>query len=527
MTRSPIASAWYLIEEPKPFSQSLLWQWQADYFQARGVAAWRNGEVPHYVTSNPTIAHAYAQIIFAFWRDYQRIQPTETPLTICELGAGSGRFAFYFLQQLARLCAEADVPLTTFRYVLTDFTQSNLTAWEKHPRFQPFFASGVLDTALFDITQTEELVLQNGRQTIRRNDLSLPLVVIANYFFDTIPQELFRIQQGTCQRCWVSLVSEQDPQTLEIAERLKAVQCLYETHSEAEPFYTEPAFQQLLQTYQQTLSNTYLLFPATGLQGLQRLKALSRAGLFVLSADKGEFHLPDLDEKPVPNLAHHGSFSLNVNYHAFQAFCEQNGGSALMPPTQQPNINVYGFLFCAETSRFMDTRRAYQRAVVDFSPDDFYIITKQVRPLISQLTVEEILAYLRLTRYDAHQFGRYLPALSRLSDTFTPHQHQAICQAVDKVWNSYFPLGEEEDLAAGIAALLYAMDAYAQALTYYSYSMAIYGEDTGILYNVAVCHHMLNQDEKVPPLLNKILQYDPDNTEAQTLWEQHQKAKRA
>ena len=100
----------YLIAQEQVFSQSLLWDWQERYFAEKGVEAWRQGEVPHYVTSNPTMANSYAEMVFAFWRDQQRLKPQELnpdePFYICELGAGSGRFAFHFLKRLTRLCEQ-------------------------------------------------------------------------------------------------------------------------------------------------------------------------------------------------------------------------------------------------------------------------------------------------------------------------------------------------------------------------------------------------------------------------------------
>ena len=67
-----------------------------------GVEAWRQGEVPHYVTSNPTMANSYAEIVFALWRDQQRPgQPdkaSDEPLYLCELGAGLGPVCLSFSQ---------------------------------------------------------------------------------------------------------------------------------------------------------------------------------------------------------------------------------------------------------------------------------------------------------------------------------------------------------------------------------------------------------------------------------------------
>src|SRR5882724_834418 len=99
----------HLLEERQVFSRSLLWKLQRAYFAEAGADAWRLGEVPHYVTSNPRVADSYAEIVFAFWRDRNRLAPAAGPLHICELGAGSGRLAFHFLTRLVRLCEQSGV----------------------------------------------------------------------------------------------------------------------------------------------------------------------------------------------------------------------------------------------------------------------------------------------------------------------------------------------------------------------------------------------------------------------------------
>lgn len=89
----------YLLAEAQPFGQSLLWDIQQAYYAGKGVQAWREDELPHYVTSNPTVANSYAEIVLACWRDQQRLGAAgsagDEPLYICELGAGFGRFAFH------------------------------------------------------------------------------------------------------------------------------------------------------------------------------------------------------------------------------------------------------------------------------------------------------------------------------------------------------------------------------------------------------------------------------------------------
>lgn len=511
----------YLLEEQQVFSESLLWDLQRQYFSDRGIEAWRQGEVPHYVTSNPTIARCYAEIVFAFWHDHHQFTtnatPINEPLYLCELGAGSGRFAFHFLCYLHHLCHQANLPPNTFCYILTDIADSNLDFWRHHPRFQPFFESGCLDIALFDMTQAVPLHLQQSGITITPGSLERPLVAIANYVFDTIPQDLYYIDKGQCQQCLTSLIIDHDPNTLDLADLLARLHIHYDYQPLPDCPDLDPALQPLLADYQHTLTDTHLLFPTTGLRCLQHLTGFSQQGVLVLSADKGDHRLSAHHSKSPPSLVHHGSFSLSVNYHAFTTFCQQSGGIALVPNSHHHSINIIGLLLLQDASRYTTTQQAYQRYVQDFSPDDFYSITKHARPYIATMTVEDILAYLRLSHYDSHQFARYLPRLIELAPEFDPEEQQDVKAAIAKVWDLYFPLGEDLDLSYQIACLLYEMDDYSAALTYFEHSIGIYGKYTGTLYNMAVCHQFLDQPAQAKVLLDKVLQYDPNNQSAREL----------
>lgn len=507
---------WFVLERGRRFGRSLIWELQKEYFAQRGVEAWRQGEVPHYVTSNPTIANGYAEIALAFWRDRQRLAPSAEPLTICELGAGSGRFAFHFLRRLETLCAEAAIPQAAFRYVLTDAAEANLAFWRSHPNFEPYFADGRLDTALFDMTRPDALALQSGG-TIGLRSLRHPVIAIANYAFDSVPQDLFHFKDGRASDCLVSLALDANPATLDTAETLARLQVQYDKEELAEPPYSEPALAAVFETYRCKLKDAHVLFPAAGLKCLDALAAFSAQGALVLSADKGNHRLSALEGAPPPGLVRHGSISLSVNYHAFAEYCAARGGLALAPEDRHGSINVVGLMMLADPDAHTDTRHAYRRHVQEFGPDHFYSITKQARETIPTMSAEEILAYLRLSRYDSHQFGRYLPRLLELAPKFDAATRADVGAAVEKVWEMYFPLGEDLDLANRIAGLLYAVDDYASALSYFERSMAIYGPDTGTLYNIGACLHCLGEDAAAAAALAKVLDYDPQNPDARRL----------
>jgi hypothetical protein len=401
--------------------------------------------------------------------------------------------------------------------VLTDIAESNLDFWRRHPRLQPFFAAKLLDIAQFDLTEPGELALRVSGDRIGRHGLRQPLVTIANYVFDGVPQDLFRIIDQRCNQCLVSLTIDENPDELDAAELLARLSVQYRDQPVDELPYPEPWLQRLLHDYQRQLCDTHLLFPAAGLRCLHHMAQLSEHGLLLLSADKGEHRLEALEGRSPPNPVRHGSVSLPVNYHAFTSFCQHEGGLALVPTSRHSSINVIGLLMVADAAGHFETRNAYQRHVEEFGPDGFFTIMRHARQGIPQMSAEEILAFLRLSHHDAHQFGRYLPRLQQLAADFGDAMRQDVMAAIENVWAHYFPLGEELDLANQIATLFYAMDDYPRALIYFQRSTEIYGEDTGTLYNMAACHHLLGESDQAAALLREVVAHDPANAEAVAL----------
>ena len=114
-----------------------------------------------------------------------------------------------------------------FKYVVTDFSHANFGFWMNHPRLHDLFALGVLDFAVFDAeaepgcaggehgehagnreregkgndgpgTPGERmwgsgcLRLELSGEELRPGDLDNPIIVVANYVFDSLKQDAFR-----------------------------------------------------------------------------------------------------------------------------------------------------------------------------------------------------------------------------------------------------------------------------------------------------------------------------------------------
>jgi tetratricopeptide (TPR) repeat protein len=261
------------------------------------------------------------------------------------------------------------------------------------------------------------------------------------------------------------------------------------------------------------------MIPAEGLLCFHRLKALSRAGLMLLSADKGDHRLDELERREAPEPARHGSFSLGVNYHAIKAHVEQSGGLALFPDAHHNSIKVSCCLILPEALEHLEVRQAYRRHVAEFGPDDFSTIVTHSQESVPRMTLQQIMVYLRLAEYDSEIFARVLLRLIELAPDFNQTQRSAFVDAVGRVWDLYFPMGEKMNLANGIGCLLFNLNEYALALRYFETSIATHGENAGELVNVALCCDQLKQWEKARLALEKVLASDPGNASALELME--------
>src|SRR5205085_7298232 len=102
-----------------------------------------------------------------------------------------------------------------------------------------------------------------------------PVVVLANYFFDSIPQDAFYIQDGKLYESLITLSSSQEEADLNDPELLNHIEISYENHPASARYYDDPELDRILQTYQERLSATHLLFPCAALNCIRGLQHLS------------------------------------------------------------------------------------------------------------------------------------------------------------------------------------------------------------------------------------------------------------
>jgi hypothetical protein len=478
----------FVLERAERLSRSLLWKLQRAYFERTGIDAWREGQVPHYITSNPFVAASYARVVTGFLRDLaaRGARAPGEPLTIVELGAGSGRFAYHFLQ---KLLAEPRIPLlegAPIRYVMTDVSPANLAFFRARPELRPFFDAGLLDVALFDAERDEALYLEIAGKTLSPAAPAGPLVVIANYVFDGLPQDAYRLRDGQLLETRVTLLSRDpaDPGDPTLLERLDVA---YEhVPIEGEPDL-DPDFGFLVGVYRALLGEGAFQLPTASLACVRALSRIAAGGLLLLSADKGYCHEEQLLDRPDPLIAAHGSVSLMVDYHAIARYVERLGGRALLSPQSSQRLCVGAFLIGAPAGG-AETVAAFSAATSGFGPDEWFSLKKGVEEAREALELRHLVAVLRLGGSDAKLFMDVFDRLLALSSSASGEERRACFRLSRAMWAHHYELGERRDLAFHLGVWMRELGYLEEAIRYFERSRELRGPSAATAYNLAYCH---------------------------------------
>lgn len=505
------------LEQGVRLSRSMIWSWQRSFYERRGVEAWRSEGVPFHITSNPYIAQAYARVVYGWLRDCLRdnalFDPAE-PVTIVELGAGHGRFGYLFLKKLLQ-----EVPDVRIRYVMTDLAESNVELWRGNPRLRPFLDSGLLDLACFDATRDTELRLAVSGRLLVPGAAVNPMVLIANYVFDSLPQDAFRVEDGRLCESLVTVTPRRRETDPDDPDLLSRVDLSFQHEPVEAGYYGDADLDDLLLDQCRRLPAASFLFPVAALRCVRTFQALSGGHLLLLASDKGYNRDEDLLRGlGAPVITHHarGCFSMMVDYRILGEYFVRQSGEALYPGHRHESILTSAFLLGGPPGSSLETRRAYQSAIEDFGPDDFFTLAPALDLARDDLSPEQALAYLRLSAWDHRLLWRLIPLFR--SAELSEARRQDLCAAVRQVWDGYYPIGEEdEDLGFALGVLFLEMKLYREALDLFGESVELHGLEPGTAYNMGLCHFHLGDPEAAARCVRQALELDPELDSARRL----------
>ncbi len=506
MSGSPPQKTDFILERGKRLSESLLWRLQRKFFDNLGAEAWTKGIVPHYITGNGWIADSYAKVVLGWLRDCAGTLDPDHPVTLLELGCGSGRFGYLFFQRLLDLLGRSSLSTVKVRYVMTDFTESTLDPLRRHELLQPWIEQGLLDFARYDASEDGEIRLSRSGEVLDSRTLRNPLVVLANYVFDGIPQDAFAVRGGRLFELLPTLTVPDEEEDRDDPTILQRVEVSWEERPAADEPYGDPELDAILREYA-ALSDTAVLLPSSAIRCLRHLSGLADGRLLLVAGDKGYSREELLAGRDAPELSIHGSFSLMVNFHALGRWLTHRGGGFLCTSHIHSSLNVVAGVLGTGS---VETALAFDEAIERRGPDDFFDLKVGFGHAWDDLTLEHLLGWLRLSGWDANVLLGCWPALMKHAPSAAGVFRLEIYRAVHEVWNHYFPLHEAQDLAFHLGVLLCEIDCHGDALPFFHESVAVYGPNPATVFNIGLCLFHLGHLEEAREQVAQALAEAPD-----------------
>ncbi len=499
-------------------SESLLWDMQEQFYREAGINAWA-GMVPLFITNSAYIAESYAEMVLAFVEDYFEHLDLSEPLTIIELGTGTGRFSHHMLKELeSKLACFSRYQSVKIRYVMTDFTDSNPTFWEQHERLIPFVEKGMLDFAVFNPLVSDSLTLRMSGEVLAPGSLKNPVIAIANYFFDTIKQDVFRIESKVLKEGLVTLERNLEGVDPESPPHISEITPVYNYKDlRSDEYYDDSRLNAILKHYRHTVRNGSILFPIGAFQVIQHLEALSGNRLMLISSDKAYTSVEEMTRFYMHEYAcHEGAFSYMVNYDAIgQYFLNQSGQYF---HTEGDSISLQ--TVCCLRLDTPDQQFEHLNYLYRHKLNRANIINSVCGALPggqeygTVAHLQQMLSHIRLNLCDPRVF---LTMGQQLVDALPQALHSQVAdlkRLMEQTWQNYYFYPGEINVPFWFAQLYYGMGEHEKSNKALDDAIHYYGQHEALFYLKGQNHEQLQQWHKARTFYERAVEMNPDFIEA-------------
>ncbi len=503
----------------KPVEKSLIWSLLGRFYSEQGPNAWEDELVPQGVTSNAYTADTYATIVGAFIREL-KANGVKTKPMIIELGGGSGKFAWQFLNRLLNYPSGLQENLTCedFSYVLTDAMESNLANWRGNKRFLKYVNNGVLSFAKVIVEESPKIVFEDRVSGPSELD-NVPIIIIANYLFDSVPTALFEVDEGRLFEVHMSLQSAEDDYLDRPIATFKPLKAKL-TRQDALPHPTGSSlFETLIADYKK-LDGQFLI-PASKPSFAFLEAFVRRTGPTLLLA--GDLAYADPADFPSQSpFIFDTYFAHYTNFHLFsELFKRHNGGSQFQ---RHRDINFCAGAFLApgtacSLDKLSRTQTMALHALQEFNPYDANEVNDLLKENLGESSVRQILAWLRFARFDPEVaqacLGRIFEQLQQGQEDIDLAQ---LYESMMEAYAAYFPEQENVKFDYTLAQLLLAIKYDDEAMRLLEGSLAEFGPTPARLYVYALSLLRKNMDAPAKLALEQALELDPNYGPAKRLF---------
>jgi len=470
------------MSEPVRLSESQMWHELRDFYESEGVNVWSNDHLPFFATNNPALAKTYTDLFTSFIEDCakQGLLNQDEPVYFVELGGGMGRLAYLILVRLSQIASSLPFEV---KYLLTDYSRSNVEHYRQHEKLVPFLENGMLQVQTYDAEGDDELLAPPSN----------PIFVIANYLFDSLSHDGFKVNNG---QLFEARCSRSDDGEVELS--------FPPVEGKA---YSEDHYNAVLEEYRATLGNTHFPFPIGPLRCLEALSKNNRK-LGLLMADKAMRSLEELlGFESLPVQKHARGFSMSVNCHALDQVWLQRGGFVLHSAPRSHPLNLAFYAKGLTQEQAPRFERIFREQVDGFGPLDYLDFRKLILAT-GRKTLSLCLQLLRMSNWDAELFYELSNLIGETSMGAPLQQQRELYDVMVRCWGNFFAIGDQRDVPFAVARVLACINQFDQAIDFYGESLRLYGAKALTHHNIGLCHYNVGRLEDAQASFQRALEVD-------------------
>ncbi len=495
----------FSIEKNSRLSTSCLWELQRKAYTQFGLQAWNTKKVPTYLTSSPFMADRYAQLVLAFIKE--GLSPHATlpinplhSLYLLDLGAGTGRFGYLFLKKLVSFLEQAGISLP-LRYVMTDIVPENLEYILQHECLQPYVKAGMVDCCHYSHDQEElSLKLLRSGRILSPDTIKNPLVLIANYFFDTIPHDLFRVKEHRLEEGRVSInynpsdniaLRPEDPLIIPHLQLETSFAPVQKLHDE---YLKISGLAEILDGYAIHYQNLpQILLPLGAFQVIEYFYRFSQGRFFLLAGDQGIHSDSQLMEEH-SFFAQHDSFSIQVNYHAISKYFQRKEALFLATPNKDPVMVNVAAGSKGSPHSYPEVCHAFQQTLGSFEISDYFRLINDAVDMGPSITFEMILKLIKLGHADPRDMHLFYSHLLNGLSKAERRVQEELFDLIKQVHGNFYPLSSQEGaFIMNLGVLCFEMKRYEDALNYFQEALKLGYDDPLLFRNINAARHAIKK----------------------------------
>jgi Tetratricopeptide repeat len=369
----------------------------------------------------------------------------------------------------------------------------------KHPFLQSYLDEGVLDFACYyHAEHRPNLHLLSSDETLTPENVRNPIVVIGNYFFDTIPQDLFLVRGGKLLEGRVRLSMDKTAATEALAPTDPTVirhlnyDFDYVPIDNFDSYYPDfPELNKILKIYASRFENIPFQFPVGAFQTIRFFRELSKGRMLLLAGDQGRCTESQMQHFE-PFIAKHSSFSLSVNYHAISMFFRHEGGMSVLTTYPEPLFVVVAAALGGDKESYPETTLAFRTHIDYFEPNDYLRIVQSSEKEWLEPTLQSILLILKLGDWDPVNFNAFFSRIRQALPSATIEEKERLVQVVYNIWDRFYPVSPEEgSFVMNLGVLLFDLGHYAEAIAFFKRALELNYESELVYNNLTASYYAL------------------------------------